>query len=250
MRNLRCLAAVALFFPGLCTVADAQMARPQFRPSVLRSGPESLINTIDREALSKAGQKDGAVMFSALVKKTGEVAQSRTYRGTPDTAALEAEVRKRLENVKFAPAIYNYQPVEVILSGTVFFAVADGKPQVRIFLNQDPNELKKTSDFIAPQPVLGGDSQFTGVHYPTELTVQVKAVVDLGLNVDVTGHLRELHVVAEEPPLLGFKNLAAKDFHGAKFIPAFRDGDAVESKTLYPVCYQPDDSDSTQPAAE
>jgi hypothetical protein len=240
MRKILCASAVGLCAFAFAAVAQAQ-SNPKFRPAVLGSGPESLINRIDGEALMQAGQKDGAVMFCSLVNKMGDAVQSRTYRAMPNTAALEEEIRKKLDGVKFAPAIYNHQPVEVILSGTVVFAVADGKPRIRIFLNQDPNELKTAADFIAPQPVFGGESAFTGLDYPPELPVPVSAVVDLALNVDATGKLRDLRVIAEEPPLLGFGELAKRDFAGARFIPAFRDGDPTEANCVYPVAYQPAD---------
>jgi hypothetical protein len=241
MRMFSRLSAIVVCVLALATVAEAQNARPQYRPAVLGSGPDSLINRIDGQALMKAGQKDGAVMFASLVNKEGRAVQSRTYRGMPGTGPLEEELRRRLEDAKFAPAIYNHQPVDVILAGTVVFSVVNGAPRVRIFLNQDPNELKNAADFIAPQPVFGGDSEFTGLDYPDAIPVPVNAIVDLGLNVDATGRLRDLRVIAEEPPLLGFGDLARKDFSGARFIPAFRDGDPTESNSVYPVSYQPAD---------
>ena len=241
MRKITRLAAVALSVVAFVGSAAAQGERPQFRPAVLGSGPDSLINRIDAQALMKAGQKDGAVMFCSLVNKTGAAVQSRTYRAMPNTAALEEEVRKKLADAKFTVPIYNHQPVEVILAGTVVFSIADDKPRVRIFLNQDPKELKEASDFIAPQPVFGGDSGFTGLDYPPEIAVPVAAVVDLGLSVDRSGRLLELRVIAEEPPLLGFGELAQRDFARARFIPAFRDGDPTDSNSLYPVAYQPAD---------
>lgn len=240
MRNTSRLSAIVLLTLASTGLAEAQNARPQFRPAVLGSGPDSLINRIDGEALVKAGQKDGAVMFCSLVNKSGAAVQSRTYRAMPDTAALEDEVRKKLAEAKFAPAIYNHQPVDVILSGTVIFSTS-GKPRVRIFLNQDPNELKTAADFIAPQPVFGSDSGFTGLDYPDELPAPISAVVDLGLNVDASGKVRDMRVIAEEPPLLGFGEVARRDFGSAKFIPAFRDGDPTDSNSVYPVAYQPAD---------
>ena len=241
MRNITRLSAIALCAFAFAGLAQAQAPRPQFRPAVLGSGPDSLINRIDSEALVKAGQKDGAVMFSSVVRKTGEAVQSRTFRGMPGSGPLEEELRKKLADAKFAPAIYNQQPVDVILSGTVVFSIAEGKPRVRIFLNQDPNELKTAADFIAPQPVFGADSAFTGLDYPAELPVPVSAVVDLVINVDATGKLRDLRVLVEEPPLLGFGEIAKQDFVGARCIPAFRDGDPTETTTVYPAAYEPAD---------
>lgn len=240
MRKICRLSAIALLTLGFTGLAEAQNARPQFRPAVLGSGPDSLINRIDSQALIKAGQKDGAVMFCSLVNKSGAAVQSRTYRGMPGTGPLEEEIRKKLADAKFIPAIYNHQPVDVILSGTVIFS-ASAKPHVRIFLNQDPNELKAASDFVAPQPGFGGDSGFTGLDYPGELPVPISAVVDLSVSVDKTGKLRNLRVIAEEPPLLGFAQVAQRDLGAASFIPAFRDGDPIESTAVYPVAYQPAD---------
>src|SRR5205809_6423128 len=39
---------------------------PEFRPALIGTGPDSLINRIDTADLIKKGQKDGAVMFSCL----------------------------------------------------------------------------------------------------------------------------------------------------------------------------------------
>jgi len=100
--------------------------------------------------------------------------------------------------------------------------------------------LKKESDFIDPQPYVGQDSKFTGIHYPeTGTAVQVTGVAELALNVDVMGNLKSMHVVSEEPPLLGFGEAAITDFNGAKFIPAFRNGQPVESNVKIPVYYKP-----------
>lgn len=249
MRRVVYFLGIAFLAWSCLETAEAQRARPQFRPAVLGSGPDSLINRIDGEGLIKQGQKDGAVMFCSIVNKTGLAVQTRTYRGMPGTELLEAELRKRLEGVKFTPAIYNYQPVDVILSGTVVFSATE-KPHVRIFLNQDPNELKQMSDFIAPQPVFGADSAFVGLDYPASAPVQVNAVVDIGVNVDANGNLRDLRVIAEEPPLVGFGVTAVKDFTGAKFIPAFRSGDATESNGALAICYQPPDWETAQKPPE
>lgn len=212
--------------------------RPEFRPAVLGSGPESLINRIDTDALLKKGQKDGAIMFCAQVDKSGEVLASWTYRGTAGTEALDEELTNKLKGVRFPPAIYEHQPVGVLLFASVFFYAKD-TPHIRIFLNQDGTELQKKSDFIAPQPVFGADSKFTGLHVPTtEMPVLVTAIVDVGLKVDEMGNLQELHILEESPPLLGFGDAVEENFRGAKFIPAFRSGAADESMTAVPICFK------------
>jgi TonB family protein len=215
-------------------------ALPEFRPVLIGTAPTSLINTIDTADLIKKGQKQAAVMFSCLVAPTGDVVRSGAYRGTRGSELLEQELLKRLANEKFIPAIHNHQPVIAIFYGTVKFGVVNGKPRLRIFANQQLEEVDKETDFIDPQPYVGQDSKFTGIHYPdTGSTVQVTGFAELAVNVDAQGNVKSMHVVSEEPPLLGFGDAAITDFTGAKFIPAFRNGQPVESNVKIPVYYKP-----------
>jgi TonB family protein len=213
---------------------------PEVRPALIGTAPNSLINTIDTADLSKKGQKEAAVMFSCLVAPTGQIVTSGAYRGTHGSELLEQELLKRLATAKFIPAVHNHQPVIAVFYGTVKFAVVNGKPRLRIFANQQLDQLDKESNFIDPQPYVGQDSKFTGVHYPeTGSTVAVTGVVELALNVDAQGNLESMQVVSEAPPLLGFGDAAISDFSGAKFIPAFRDGQPVESTVKIFVYYKP-----------
>ncbi len=161
---------------------------PMFRPILLGTGPDALVNRIDSAGLIKQGQKDAAIMFSCLVKKDGTVLSISTYRGTPDSKLLEQEILKKLSaaaNPKFIPAIYNRMPVGAIYYGTVTFAIVDNKPRLRIFSNQERAELAKESDFIGPQPFWGGDSKFSGFHYPTgeDTPVQLDGSADVKIPV-------------------------------------------------------------------
>jgi hypothetical protein len=220
--------------------AAEKPTEPRLRPAVLRSGANSLVNLIDAAALLKNGQKDGAVMFCAVVAETGHVIGSWTYRGTPETDALVREVKKGLSRVKFTPPIYNHQPVKVLLYGTVMFSATE-EPHLWIFLNQDPQELKRRSDFVAPQPVMGGDSKFKGLNPPEDVPLPISGMVGMKFTVDANGALLNLEVINEEPPLLGFAAAAHQDFQGAKFIPGFRSGDATDSDSVMIVCYKADD---------
>lgn len=218
----------------------ATPALPEFRPALVGTGPESLINKIDTADLIKKGQIDAAVMFSCLVSPTGDVVRSACYRGTRGSELLEQEVLKRLANAKFIPAIHNHQPVIAVFYGTVTFANVKGKPRLRIFSNQQLEEVKNENDFIDPQPYVGPGSKFTGIHYPdTGTTVVLTGVVELSLAVDAAGNLKDVQVVTEEPPYLSFGQAALSDFNGAKFIPAFRNGKPVESKVTIPIYYKP-----------
>jgi Gram-negative bacterial TonB protein C-terminal len=226
-------------------VGSTQAANlPMYRPVLLGSGPDSLINRIDTADLMRKGQKDAAVMFSCSVKKDGSVLSVSTYRGTPDSKVLEQEILKRLSaaaNPRFVPAIYNHLPVDAIYYGTVTFTIPNGKPRLRIFSNQEPSELAKESDFIGPQPFWGGDSKFTGFHYPSSdsAPVQVDGSSELQVKVDDKGNLQDLQVLSEQPPFLGFGETAFGDLSKAKFIPAFRDGKPVACEVKLPVYFNP-----------
>ncbi len=138
------------------------------------------------------------------------------------------------------PAVRNHQPISVYYYGTVIFKTMDGKPRLRIFANQEVNELKSENDFVGPQPCLGGDSRFDGLHYPeASAPVPVTGVVTLQLKVDALGNLEKANVVMESPPLLGFANAAVDDFTNAKFIPAFRNGQPVACEITLPLYYLP-----------
>ncbi len=215
-------------------------ALPEFRPALLGTGPNSLINTIDTANLIKKGQKEAAVMFSCLVAPSGEIVRSGTYRGTKGSELLEKEILKRLATAKFIPAIHNHQPVIAVFYGTVRFAVVNGKPRLRIFANQQLPELDKENDFIDPQPYVGQDSKFTGTHYPdTGTTVMLTGAVELAVEVDAAGNLKRMQVVSEEPPFMNFGEAALSDFTGARFIPAFRNGKPVDSQVTLHVYYKP-----------
>lgn len=216
---------------------------PMYRPVLLGTGSEALINRIDSAGLIKQGQKDAAIMFSCSVKRDGAVLSVSTYRGTPDSKLLEQEVLRKLSaaaNPKFIPAIYNHIPVDAIYYGTVTFAIVDGKPRLRIFSNQERSELVKESDFIGPQPFWGGESKFNGFRYPTSDTapVEVDGSVELALKVDATGNLQDLTLLSELPPFLGFGDAAFEDMSKAKFIPAFRNGKPVACEVKIPVYYK------------
>ena len=219
-------------------------ALPMYRPVLLGSGPDSLINRIDTAELARKGQKDAAIMFSASVKKDGSVLSVSTYRGTPDSKMLEQEVLKRLStaaNPHFVPAIYNHLPVDAIYYGTVTFMMVEGKPRLRIFSNQERSELAKESDFIGPQPFWGGDSGFNGFRYPDtdSAPVQVDGSAELEIKVDASGNLQDMQVLSEEPPFLGFGETAFTDLSKAKFIPAFRNGKPVACDVKLPIYFNP-----------
>ena len=213
---------------------------PLYRPALIGTSPDAIINRIDTKLLLKAGQKDAAVMFSAVVDSKGEVKLSATFRGTPDSKLLEQEVLRVLRDAKMIPAVRNHQPIAVFYYGTVIFRKINEKPRLRIFASQEPKELSIENDFVGPQLCFGGDSAFAGVHYPEDqVAVPVTGEVDLSLKIDGNGNLQEEKVLAEHPPFLGFGEAALADIANAKFIPAFRNGQPVACEVTLPLFYNP-----------
>jgi hypothetical protein len=222
------------------TSATPVATLPQYRPALLGTGPLSVINRIDTQELMRKGQKDATLLFCCSVKKTGEIANTWIYRQSPESTALEQEAFRCLDTAVFVPAIYNHQPVHVLFYGTVSFKIVNGKPRLRIFANQETEELMNESDFVGPQPFVGRDSKFEGLHYPSDvLTVSVSGLAELAMKIDAAGNLKELRLVSEYPPLAGFGRAAAEDFRVSRFIPAFRDGKPVECSITLPVYYEP-----------
>jgi len=201
----------------------------------MRDSLDSLVSPILAAGTHVIRMNSGVVKSDMLTGGAGTT-------GAITAAAADTFTSKipRLATAKFVPAVHNHQPVIAIFYGTVKFAVVNGKPRLRIFANQQLNELDKETDYIDPQPYVGQDSKFTGLHYPdTGSSVAVTGVVELALNVDAKGNLKDIQVLSEEPPLLGFGDAARSDFDGARFIPAFRNGQPVESNVKIPVYYKP-----------
>lgn len=195
---------------------------------------------MDTAGLIRDGQKDGSLFFRCSVNKLGEIMETWTYKQAPDSKLLERELVRRLDEAIFIPAVYDHEPVHAMFFGAVVFKVVDGKPRLRIFANQEAEEIKKESDFVGPQPYVGPGSKFEGLHYPNDaVTSQLSGIVELAMKIDAKGNLQDLQVVSEDPPLVGFRRAAAEDLRVASFIPAFRDGKPVECKITLPVYYEP-----------
>jgi len=239
----RFLFLLVIIFALKCSAEDL----PAFRPALIGTSPEAIINRIDENVLLKAGQKKALIMFFALVDQDGTVKSSSTYRGTPESKLLEQELQRALTNAKMIPAIRNHEPVAVFYYATVVFQVVDDKPRLRIYANQEASELRTENDFVGPQPCLGADSKFDGLHYPEGLPVKVNGAVELSLKIDAAGNLQEEKVLKEDPPLLGFGDAAKADFANAKFIPAFRNGQPVACQVMLPVYYLAPESSADAP---
>jgi hypothetical protein len=221
-------------------------AGSEFRPAVLMQGPSSLVNLIDQDLLMKRGQGTAMIHFTTGVSQMGDTRAFWTtvYGGTPNAEALTREVIGKIDRSFFHPAIYRGTPQPVIVFGTVAFAVVEGKPHLRIYLNQEMEDLKHNNDFIAPQMVLLPGTQFKGIYWPQK-AAGVSATVGIRMNIDVNGKIAGMKLEHESRKGLDFGGQAMMDLKDATFLPGYRNGKPVSCSFSMPIHFK-----GTQPGAQ
>jgi len=139
---------------------------PEMRPALLGTGPRSLVNLIDTDFLMKRGQTDAMVMFTCSVTDLGYSYDTVTFRGTPNSNPLAEEAVNKSARAIFIPAVYQHKNRHSVILGTIIFRVIQGKPHLRIYLNQEKEHLLHGNDFISPQPIFFQGQKFKGFEYP------------------------------------------------------------------------------------
>src|SRR6476661_8121475 len=143
------LATSALFGPASLRAENL----PEMRPALIGNDKSALINMIDPEHVIKRGETHGALYFGCIIAPNGVPERGNIWGNTEETKALRDELRIKLSQSRFVPAVYNHRNVYCWFQGTLAFSTTGGKPHVRIFANQQLPELQKESDFISPQIV-------------------------------------------------------------------------------------------------
>ncbi|MEP6913876.1 MAG: hypothetical protein ABI923_14030 [bacterium] len=233
------LASYFISFVVLASLARNGVAEslPEYRPALLGHHHRSLINLIDTQSLMKRGQKDAIVMFEFGITQQGYGVNSRTYRESPNSELLKKELMGRMDQAQFEPAVYRHAHVGVYIHGTVNFFIRDGKPHLRIFLNQSEDDLKSGRDFIEPQfAFVPNNTKFKGIYYPPQAPGH-SGVASLKLNVDATGQVQAASVIYEHPVGMNFGAQAVGPVRDALFIPAFRNGKPVACQFTWSVIY-------------
>lgn len=216
------LSGIAIFSLHSTTLAAAT------RPATLAEGPNSLSNVINVSRLLSEHQRDAVVMFSCSVFLAGGATNAVTYRATPGAAALEAEIKRGLAKAKFFPAIINGKPTPVRVNGTVIFAANAGHASVHAYLNQEPDELARGSDFIAPQVPWTSNLEVKVLQEIESLRKHpMQAAVELRVTVDAQGKVEKGQVLSEDPPASGAGPAVLKAYEEAAFVPGFRHGRPV-----------------------
>jgi len=220
------LPIVVLALRVVCPHALQAETLPERRPAQLGSGPGSLVNLIDVEALFQKGQRDAWVMFECGVAGDGIVFGSDFFTSSPDSGLLKNEVRRRLRQTRFIPAVYNHKRTEAWFAGTAVFVVAKGRPHLRIYANQDLDEIRRGADFVAPQFINVPNHYITGLpNYPYAAKhTEVGGVLKLRHSVDANGKTTDVQVMSENPPGYGFGDYLKKALPLVDFLPGYRNG--------------------------
>jgi len=234
-RAIPTLVVLAVLTTALQTGYLVAAESPDMRPALIGSGAKALINRIDGNALIKKGQQDAAVLILCPVLPDGSPGHYMVYGGTPGSDPLRQEVRNKLLQSKFIPAVYNHGNVRALFIGTVTFMNVNGRPRVRIFANQEIGDLGKEADFISPQPITIPGHFYKRGTFPQKSwqSDEAPGYADLSLTIDATGALKEAHVMKENPPGARYGEAAMQDIKEFTFLPAYRGGRPVESTTHF-----------------
>ena len=198
---------------------------PAIRPALIGSGPGSLVNLIDTEGLFRKGQGDAWVQFECAVAGDGVAGGSDFFTASPDSSLLQEEIRKRLRQTRFIPAVYNHKRRWAWFNGTVLFVVKDGRPHLRIYANQDLDEIRRGTDFVAPQMIDVPDNYYMNFpKYPTEAKHgEAAGVVKLRHSVDANGKTTNVQVITE-PSGYQLGDYLKKAIPRLDFCPGYRNG--------------------------
>jgi len=228
---MRALPFSVLLLLSIANPASVQAAAPRVEPALIGNGPNALINRINTKKLVEKGQGDGLLFFTCYVGPEGKVGDYLIYRETPGAERLKKEVGDALRACRLIGAIYNGVHTDVLFSGTVVFWVAEGRPHLRIYMNQNRNDVAKGNDFVAPQVVYSTVAWAALRNDPIlqkGKTYLQNGVLQASITVDANGNQKDLKVVLEDPPGFRFGEGFRKTYATAKWIPAFRNGHPVD----------------------
>jgi TonB family protein len=125
------------------------------------------------------------------------------------------------------PAVYDGRRTYAWFAGTVLYVVANGRPHLRVYANQELDEIKRGSDFLAPQLISARRHQFIPgfPDYPSiAYHGSTGGMIKLRHSVDADGKTTDVQVISEQPPGHKFGEIAAKMVRLLDFLPGYRNG--------------------------
>ena len=169
-------------------------------------------------------------MFECGVAPDGFAGGSDFFTASPDSRPLKNEIRRRLHQARFIPAVYNHKRTSAWFAGTAVFVVANGKPHLRIYANQDLEEIRRNADFVAPQLIDVPTNYY--LNFPKAPTAAVRddaaGVVKLRHSVDANGKTTNVEVISE-PAGYQMGDFLKKALPRLDFSPGYRNGRAIST---------------------
>lgn len=225
MRFLTSTAITVLLSLNFWTSTLRAETLPERRPAMVGSGPASLVNRIDVNKLFTQGQRDAWLKFECAVLADGVSFGSNFFTASPDARLLKNEVRARLRQSRFIPAVHNHKRTFAWFAGTVLFAVKDGRPHLRVYAHQELDLIKDGADFVAPQMIDVPNNYY--LNFPKTPTGMVRddaaGVVRIRHSVDAKGKTTGVEVISE-PAGSGAGDYLKKALPLVDFTPGYRNG--------------------------
>lgn len=225
----------------LATFIAGSLFAQDMRPALVGNGPKSLVNLINGRHVIERGLQHGALYFMARIDPNGFPSYSKIWGETDKIKPLRDEVRERLAEARFIPAVYNHHNVYAWMYGTIAFSSTDGKPHLRVFANQELSELEKESDFIAPQQIWLPGKIYDYAKWKDPFgswwTNDKAGSPTVSLTVDASGQVKDAHV--ENLPAgttQAHADAALLILRQQLYLPAYRNGKPVDS-TTHPKLY-------------
>jgi hypothetical protein len=222
-------------FVSVVTNSARGQGSADIRPAMLASGGDSVAACLHYPPKAKAKKDEAAIPFYCEVGPNGKAAFISLF-GPEDKTEFRAALMKALSQGRFQPAMSGGKAVPVLLGGTAFFMFRDNAPIIAISLSTaDKEKTAALGNYIQPQ-MLSSDFQFRrklwhGQHDPDIHPLMGASPVHPGAavlaQIDAQGNVVSTKIVAESRPGAGYGALLLKAFQGAKFIPAFSDGEPV-----------------------
>jgi hypothetical protein len=120
--HVRTFAFSVVALLSIAGFAQSETAEPRFRPALIGNRPKALVNVIDTKRLIEKGQRDGLLMFTCYVSRSGRASNLFIDRETPGSKLLKEQLEVSFWDPRFIPAIYNGERTDVFFAGTMFFS--------------------------------------------------------------------------------------------------------------------------------
>jgi TonB family protein len=206
------------------------------RPAQVGSDAAALAETFRAARVPQATNEHVQILFACDVDAVGKAYNIRTFHVPPETQGFADAVRGALGGVRFEPAFVEGQPATVMVTGSAHFRPG-AAPPVTVVLNWTETN-KPRADSVAPQ-LIGGQDELLGqtIYPPAARKHKQDGSASVSFVVRANGSLTQFKIEDETPRDYGFGPAAMEGLRWARFIPAQRRGQAVDTRVTQTVYF-------------